>query len=227
MTPEDRNKIAKTQIESLPGSTKPPPKPAPKPASVPDPLRKRKMQITVSGYNGYPMGGMYEWHLSQDGAVVAESFMENATQTSTIVTQFTPTTDRPLFLLAFLGDVAEPPNRGLQVRHPGLELDIPPESWEKYDFYSVQITPTTQPFKSKSKSVKELIKKFGISIKAGVSAEEEEGVDAKVVSAKVKTGANASGEANWTPGDEDITTEEEVEMELTYYDGGLKVKGIK
>ncbi|KAI4214322.1 MAG: hypothetical protein LQ351_003075 [Letrouitia transgressa] len=222
MKPAERDEIVKNQTKNMKGSTPAPPPAPPAPAPTPpkDPLRARQLELIIQGYDNAPMAGRYQISLSQQGHTLEGSFIPDTTYPNGLVqVHYKPFSERPKLVLSCVGEVLYGKNKGLIIEGDATPLDIPLDLWEKYEFNQVLVTPWTQHFKTKSKSVEETIKKFNLTVNAGAGAEGE-------VNKVAKVSAKADAGLNWTPGDTDVTFENETEMDLQYYQGGLRVVKI-
>ncbi|KAL9612051.1 MAG: hypothetical protein Q9167_003343 [Letrouitia subvulpina] len=219
MQPAERDEIVKNQTKNMKGSTPAPPPTPPTPAPTPpkDPLRARQLELIIQGYDNAPMAGRYQVSLSQQGHTLEGSFIPDTTYPNGLIQiHYKPFSERPKLVLSCVGEVLYGKNTGLIIEGDATPLDIPLDLWEKYEFNQVLVTPWTQHFKTKSKSVEETIKKFNLTVNAGAGAEGE-------VKKVAKVSAKADAGLNWTPGDTDVTFESETEMDLQYYQGGLRV----
>ncbi|KAL8911710.1 MAG: hypothetical protein Q9171_003162 [Xanthocarpia ochracea] len=215
ITEEQRNRIAKNQVNNMRGSQDPPKPTPPTPQPPPkDPLAARHLQVIVHNFDNAPFPGVFQVELLQNSKSLEGSVMAAAEYPEGVIEiGYKPIDARPSVVLKLTGEIRAGPNAGLNIKAETTSIKFPLDLWEKYNSNTVVIRPWTDKKTTRASSSTEVISEIAITL----------GGEAEVLKKLAKI--QGSGTYTWTPGEGNKTTGREEELTAYLYRdyGGVEI----
>ncbi|KAL8950084.1 MAG: hypothetical protein Q9222_003868, partial [Ikaeria aurantiellina] len=215
ITEEERNRIARNQVQNMRGSQDPPKVTPPAPQPPPkDPLAARHLQVIVHNFDNAPFPGVYQVELLQNSRSLGGSVMAPAEYPEGVIEiGYKPIDARPSVVLKLTGEIRAGPNVGLTIKAETTSIKFPLDLWEKYDSNTVVIRPWTDKKVVRASSSTEVISELAISLGGEVEVAKKL---AKII---------GSGTYTFTPGEGNKTTGREEELTAYLYRdyGGVEI----